>query len=83
MHDHCSMNAAFTPAKKFHSDLSSWVFVALLNSLLSVPAATDLDSNRYSPYPPVTNMTEGIAWPKGQALPTFANTPSPHDRDKV
>ncbi len=28
--------------------------------------------NRYSPYPPVTNISEGIAWPKGQALPIFA-----------
>jgi len=26
----------------------------------------------YSPHPPVTNRLEGISWPKGQALPTFA-----------
>ena len=28
--------------------------------------------NLYSPYPQVTNIAEGIAWPKGQALPIFA-----------
>ncbi|MES2922323.1 MAG: discoidin domain-containing protein [Verrucomicrobiota bacterium] len=28
--------------------------------------------NRYTPYPPVANLTEGISWPKGQALPVFA-----------
>jgi hypothetical protein len=30
----------------------------------------------YSPYPPATNLVEGISWPKGQALPTFAS-PAP------
>jgi hypothetical protein len=30
----------------------------------------------YSPHPPVRNLVEGISWPKGQALPTFA-TPAP------
>ncbi|MEO5915857.1 MAG: discoidin domain-containing protein [Luteolibacter sp.] len=29
-------------------------------------------ANLYAPYPQVSNITEGIAWPKGQALPTFA-----------
>ncbi|MES2439439.1 MAG: discoidin domain-containing protein [Verrucomicrobiota bacterium] len=28
--------------------------------------------NRYSPYPQVSNISEGISWPKGQALPIFA-----------
>lgn len=28
--------------------------------------------NRYTPYSPVRNITEGISWPKGQALPTFS-----------
>jgi hypothetical protein len=28
--------------------------------------------NRYGVYPQVSNITEGISWPKGQALPIFA-----------
>lgn len=28
--------------------------------------------NRYAAYPEVTNIAEGISWPKGQALPIFA-----------
>ncbi len=32
--------------------------------------------NRYLPHAPVTNIAEGMVWPKGQALPTFA-TPAP------
>lgn len=28
--------------------------------------------NRYAPYTPVANIAEGMTWPKGQAVPTFA-----------
>jgi len=28
--------------------------------------------NRYSPYPEVKNISDGISWPQGQALPIFA-----------
>jgi len=36
------------------------------------PAAEVRQGNLYAPYPPVVNIAEGISWPKGQALPTFA-----------
>lgn len=29
-------------------------------------------TNHYKPYPEVTNIENGISWPEGQALPTFA-----------
>lgn len=46
-------------------------------SLLTVrAAAAGPTRNLYLPHPPVTNRVEGISWPKGQALPTFA-TPAP------
>lgn len=47
-----------------------WCWTAILAglSLLSANAGT----NRYSPYPQVSNITTGFAWPSGQALPTFA-----------
>jgi len=45
-------------------------------SLLSVIAGT----NFYSPYPQVSNITTtGMAWPSGQALPTFATPSAPLD----
>jgi hypothetical protein len=37
-----------------------------------VDADVGASSNRYSAYPAVANRLEGTAWPKGQALPTFA-----------
>ncbi len=33
--------------------------------------------NRYSGYPPVSNRSEGLSWPKGQAVPTFATPAAP------
>ncbi|MES2658508.1 MAG: discoidin domain-containing protein [Verrucomicrobiota bacterium] len=39
----------------------------------SSPAADMVPGkNHYAPYPQVVNIAEGISWPKGQALPTFA-----------
>lgn len=39
----------------------------------SVRAADGVrEKNRYSPYPPVRNVGEGISWPEGQALAVFA-----------
>ncbi|MEO5712688.1 MAG: discoidin domain-containing protein [Luteolibacter sp.] len=35
-------------------------------------AAAEGRPNLYAPYPQVVNIAEGISWPKGQALPTFA-----------
>ena len=39
--------------------------------------------NRYAPHPPAGNVEEGIAWPKGQALPIFATPASPMDGIEV
>jgi hypothetical protein len=36
-------------------------------------------ANRYAGYPPVVNISEGIAWPTGQALPIFATPAAPLD----
>ena len=51
----------------------------LLLSLGGVPivdsagaAEADQERTRYSPYPQVANISEGISWPEGQALPIFA-----------
>lgn len=38
---------------------------------IGVVSAQTLKS-QYKPYPHVKNITEGISWPKGQGLPTFA-----------
>ena len=46
-------------------------------SLLSAIAGTG--TNLYSGYPPVSNISSGISWPGGQALPTFATPDSPLD----
>ncbi|MDB6078600.1 MAG: hypothetical protein JWO82_2347 [Akkermansiaceae bacterium] len=35
-------------------------------------AAETASKNRYTPYAPVVNQAEGLPWPKGQAIPTFA-----------
>jgi putative glycoside hydrolase with GxGYxYP motif/F5/8 type C domain-containing protein/GxGYxY motif-containing protein len=50
------------------------VLLLVCATLLSGRAAPT--RNLYSPHLAVTNLVEGIAWPKGQALPTFA-TPAP------
>lgn len=39
--------------------------------------------NRHAPYPPVVNITEGVAWPHGQILPTFATPASTLDAIEV
>jgi len=44
-------------------------------TLLSSIAGTNL----YAPYPQVANITTGLSWPSGQALPTFATPASPLD----
>jgi hypothetical protein len=40
-------------------------------------------TNRYSPYPEVKNIREGISWPKGQALPIFATPAATLDAIEV
>jgi len=42
-------------------------------------AQTGVSKNRYQPYAPVVDIAEGISWPKGQALPTFATPASTLD----
>jgi GxGYxYP putative glycoside hydrolase C-terminal domain/GxGYxY sequence motif in domain of unknown function N-terminal/F5/8 type C domain len=49
-----------------------WGGVALLMAASPCGAAESSVVNRYTPYPRVTTPTEGISWPKGQALPVFA-----------
>ncbi len=44
--------------------------VLLLPGALCIAAAEP--ENRYVPYAPVQNVAEGLPWPAGQALPTFA-----------
>ncbi|MEX0939702.1 MAG: discoidin domain-containing protein [Pirellulales bacterium] len=44
--------------------------IAVAGSTLAVEA--DQARNRYSPFPEVTNIEQGISWPEGQALPIFA-----------
>ncbi|QJE98862.1 discoidin domain-containing protein [Luteolibacter luteus] len=39
---------------------------------LPLAVAAEAPKNLYSPYSHVTNITEGLSWPKGQAVPTFA-----------
>ena len=39
--------------------------------------------NRYAAYPQVTNIAEGISWPKGQALPIFATPAARMDTIEV
>ena len=52
-----------------------WLALLTELSLLPVVAGT----NFYSPYPQVLNISTGISWPSGQALPTFATPASPLD----
>lgn len=44
--------------------------------LFALPAVAAPLTNLYSPYPQVSNISSGMSWPNGQALPTFA-TPYP------
>ena len=43
-----------------------------LGSLALLPGSGEAQTSRYAPYPVVVQPAEGISWPKGQALPTFA-----------
>ncbi len=60
-------------------------FFGLLLLLTSGPgqgraaAETVAPENRYAPYRAVVNPAEGMAWPKGQALPVFATPAAPLD----
>lgn len=59
--------------RRIHRAVLLWVCGTLLSGRAAAPGPT---RNFYSPHPPVKNLVEGILWPKGQALPTFA-TPAP------
>jgi len=49
------------------------ILLLIWRTLLSGNAAESTRlTNWYLPHPQVTNRSEGISWPKGQALPTFA-----------
>lgn len=51
----------------------------IVASLISVGFTAGAGTNFYVPYPQVLNITTGMAWPVGQALPTFATPASPLD----
>lgn len=46
------------------------VFTVVLAGISALSAVAGI--NRYSSYPQVSNILSGIAWPSGQALPTFS-----------
>lgn len=54
-----------------------WFWTAILAGLSVIPVCAG--TNRYFPYPQVSNITTGMAWPSGQALPTFATPTLPLD----
>ncbi|HEV2210641.1 MAG TPA: discoidin domain-containing protein [Verrucomicrobiae bacterium] len=58
---------------RIHRGVLLWVCGTLLSGRAAAAGPT---RNLYSPHPQVTNLVEGISWPKGQALPTFA-APAP------
>ena len=57
------------------------VFGAWLSAAESVERAHH--QNFYAPHPAVTNVSQGIAWPQGQALPTFATPAAELDAIEV
>lgn len=60
---------------KPNSRCTCFVFlIACLIALIPYPCQGQerWPENRFASYPPVKTPTSGIAWPKGQALPTFA-----------
>ncbi|MCW1885658.1 GxGYxYP family putative glycoside hydrolase [Luteolibacter flavescens] len=44
----------------------------LMGSLALLPGAGHAQASRYAPYPAAQQPSEGLSWPKGQALPIFA-----------
>jgi hypothetical protein len=60
---------------------AGWLVLAICG--LSETAAAEVAKNHYVSHPPVLPIAEGIAWPKGQALPVFATPAMPLDAIKV
>jgi len=56
-----------------------WSCTAILGGLSLLSAIAGTGTNLYSPYTQVANISYGISWPSGQALPTFATPASPLD----
>ena len=54
----------FRPARRLA------VLTVVLAGISALSAVAGI--NRYSPYPQVSNLLSGMAWPSGQALPTFS-----------
>src|SRR5688572_14080250 len=50
----------------------AWVMGIGALPLTGVCAAAETAKNLYAPYSRVVNIEEGLSWPKGQAVPTFA-----------
>lgn len=49
------------------------VFVAAISEAAEAGASKEESrANHYTPHPPVVQPTQGISWPKGQALPIFS-----------
>lgn len=65
------------------------VLRVLMLSVMTGTVTSKLDAeqdtlrNRYQPYPAVHNIATGLAWPAGQALPTFATPVSILDAIEV
>jgi hypothetical protein len=58
-------------------------WLALAIGTVTGSAAAEAGKNLYTAYPPVRNITEGIAWPQGQSLPVFAAPAKPLDAIEV
>lgn len=54
----------------------SRLIAAIVAGAFCLPAGAENRPNLYSSYPQVSNLSSGLSWPAGQALPTFA-TPFP------
>lgn len=59
--------------KRFFRLTAGLLILGILAGCTGQPSLTDDNrDNFYTAYPEVTELTEGIAWPEGQVLPTFA-----------
>lgn len=52
------------------------IALAMLGAEIVPALAAESLPNLYTPYPVISNISSGVSWPQGQALPTFA-TPLP------
>jgi hypothetical protein len=65
------------PRRNHH--FAIWFLTVIFAGLTLLSASTGAGTNLYAPYPQVSNISTGLAWPSGQALPTFATPGLPLD----